>query len=119
MVREGWAVAFRRHSNLYVAAEQQAQLARTGIWSGQFERPDAFRAAGRARIAISQRSTPQSRQNLFSTPTNCQIKGNINRRGDRIYHMPGTKWYADTRAEAYFCSEAEAAKAGFRRARTN
>lgn len=111
MVRQGWAVAFRKYSSAYVGAEDEAQLARRGIWSGQFHRPEAFRAAGRAQVASVQRQRPQ-----IVSSTDCTIKGNINRRGQRIYHLRGTKWYGPTRAEAMFCSEAEAQRAGFRRA---
>ncbi len=48
----------------------------------------------------------------------CLIKGNINRRGERIYHVPGSKWYARTKinrpGERWFCSEEEAIAAGWR-----
>lgn len=46
----------------------------------------------------------------------CLIKGNHSRRGDWIYHLPGMPYYDDTRAEAYFCTEAQAQAAGYRRA---
>ena len=50
----------------------------------------------------------------------CQIKGNINAQGVRIYHPPGCRYYNDTvidpnRGERWFCSEAEAVAAGWRR----
>lgn len=50
----------------------------------------------------------------------CRIKGNINLSGERIYHVPGGKWYRETRinaleGERWFCSEAEARAAGWRR----
>ena len=49
------------------------------------------------------------------------IKGNINAKGERIYHMPGGQWYDRTRidpaeGERWFCSEAEARAVGWRRA---
>jgi micrococcal nuclease len=52
----------------------------------------------------------------------CDIKGNINDKGVRIYHVPGDEHYADTRIDAargerWFCSEAEARAAGWRAAR--
>jgi hypothetical protein len=52
----------------------------------------------------------------------CVIKGNINRKGEKIYHLPGSASYAETRintaaAERWFCSEDEARKAGWRAAR--
>lgn len=51
----------------------------------------------------------------------CTIKGNINARGERIYHLPGSASYDDTRiderrGERWFCSEDEARKAGWRAA---
>ena len=54
----------------------------------------------------------------------CDIKGNINSKGERIYHMPGGRSYASTvidptRGERWFCSEAEAQAAGWRRAMSN
>ena len=47
----------------------------------------------------------------------CLIKGNRNRRGEWIYHLPGKPYYSETRAEEMFCSEAEAQAAGYRRSR--
>lgn len=53
----------------------------------------------------------------------CNIKGNISlNTGGRIYHVPGQRYYHDTRVslprgERWFCSEAEARKAGWRRSR--
>lgn len=50
----------------------------------------------------------------------CQIKGNINAQGVRIYHPPGCRYYNSTvidpnRGERWFCTEAEAVAAGWRR----
>ena len=47
------------------------------------------------------------------------IKGNINSKGDRIYHLPGSSSYGPTkinesRGERWFCSEEEARAAGWR-----
>lgn len=52
----------------------------------------------------------------------CNIKGNVSTQGERIYHMPGDKYYDETRisashGERWFCTEAEARQAGWRRAR--
>ena len=62
------------------------------------------------------------RRGLGSTddaPDGCEIKGNINRNGTRIYHAPGRRSYAATRidllkGERWFCSEEEATAAGWR-----
>jgi len=52
----------------------------------------------------------------------CNIKGNIRiNTGERIYHVPGQKYYQATRidvfkGERWFCSEAEARQGGWRKA---
>lgn len=59
---------------------------------------------------------------LEATPApQCLIKGNINRQGEKIYHLPGQTTYAQTvidpeHGEAWFCTEADATAAGFRKA---
>jgi hypothetical protein len=53
----------------------------------------------------------------------CNIKGNISMRtGERIYHVPGGKFYDATvispaNGERWFCSEDEAQAAGWRKSR--
>lgn len=52
----------------------------------------------------------------------CNIKGNVSTQGERIYHVPGQKYYNDTRispshGERWFCSEEEARAAGWRKAK--
>ncbi|MDR0137021.1 thermonuclease family protein [Metabacillus idriensis] len=44
----------------------------------------------------------------------CTIKGNISSSGDKIYHMPEGQYYDVTKEEEMFCSEEEAAGAGYR-----
>lgn len=51
----------------------------------------------------------------------CDVKGNITNLGERIYHLPDSKWYDKTyidesRDERWFCSEDEARGAGWRKA---
>ena len=43
MVRQGWALAYRRYSKDYVSAEKEAQDAKRGIWAGEFEPPWEWR----------------------------------------------------------------------------
>jgi hypothetical protein len=52
----------------------------------------------------------------------CNIKGNVNTRGERIYHVPGQEYYDETviaasHGERWFCSEQEARAAGWRKAK--
>jgi hypothetical protein len=52
----------------------------------------------------------------------CNIKGNVSTKGERIYHVPGQKYYDDTviqasHGERWFCSEEDARAAGWRRSK--
>jgi len=49
----------------------------------------------------------------------CAIKGNVNSKGEKIYHVPGGQYYDKTdikpeEGDRWFCSEEEATNAGFR-----
>jgi endonuclease YncB( thermonuclease family) len=106
MVREGLAWAFRKYSSTYVGVEGEARVARRGIWQAHSETPWDFRAR-RWQVAKQ------------DAPAGCPIKGNINRKGERIYHAPWSRDYDrtrvdDTKGERWFCSEAEAIAAGWR-----
>jgi hypothetical protein len=51
----------------------------------------------------------------------CDIKGNISSSGEKIYHVPGCASYDKTvispeQGEEWFCSEADARDAGWRKA---
>ena len=114
MVADGWAVAYRQYSSAYVESEARAQSSKRGIWAAQFDLPAEFRRHGTKRYAPAfQAGAP---------PPRCAIKGNINGKGDRIYHLPGARSYANTsidesKGERWFCSEDDAKQAGFRPAR--
>lgn len=104
LVAQGAAVAYRKYSLRYVAAEVGAKAQRLGIWGGAMMMPEEFRH-GTAEDAPAK---------------GCAIKGNVSAHG-RIYHLPGQMDYARTRinerqGERWFCSEAEARAAGWRRA---
>jgi endonuclease YncB( thermonuclease family) len=47
IVREGWALDFRRYSTDYLQAESAAKRGGAGIWRGQFTPPWEWRAARR------------------------------------------------------------------------
>ena len=54
-----------------------------------------------------------------NVPSQCVIKGNINSKGERIFHVPGGRYYDRTKidtskGERWFCTEAEAKAAGWR-----
>ena len=106
LVREGIAEAYRKYSLDYVDAEKAAFFESRGLWRGRVQAPADFRA-----VSAPVQTAPVE---------GCTIKGNIS--GEkRIYHMPGQDFYAATRISAnkgehWFCSEAEAQAAGWRKA---
>lgn len=74
-------------------------------------------------IGVLVLSMPDSGASLFGTvPGDCKIKGNVSiGSGERIFHVPGQRYYAETRIDArfgerWFCSEADARAAGWRKA---
>jgi endonuclease YncB( thermonuclease family) len=47
MVFQGWAMAYRKYGIDYIPRENEARLARRGIWAGSFEMPWDWRARKR------------------------------------------------------------------------
>ena len=108
LVAEGYATVFTyppdvRYTELFQAAEAAARAAERGLWG-----------AG-CTPATSTRPTTD-------TGEVCVIKGNISQTtGERIYHVPGCDYYdqtiiTPTSGERWFCTEAEALAAGWRKA---
>ena len=128
MVRRGMAVTSRDAPSDYETATEIARQMRFGLWLGEFQRPDEWRAANpqamarlaraeaeaRSPRAASSRPAPERR---YTNAFGCAIKGNHSRYGDFIYHLPGQRYYNETRPEALFCTEREAQAAGFRRSK--
>jgi endonuclease YncB( thermonuclease family) len=48
MVRLGWAIAYTRHSALYIREEDDARREKRGIWRGTFDPPEDWRAIHRS-----------------------------------------------------------------------
>ncbi|WP_278382475.1 thermonuclease family protein [Clostridium tyrobutyricum] len=51
---------------------------------------------------------------ILSSSGNGKIKGNINSKGEKVYHLSGDLYYNRTKAEEYFDTEAQAQAAGYR-----
>lgn len=124
LVEAGWAIALRSFSHQYVGLEEVARERRKGIWSSTFTMPADFRAESAPRVRLASLPARRTQPAAARSPrppdsaSSCGIKGNHSPRGEWIYHLPGSEYYSVTRAEAYFCSEAQAVAAGYRRART-
>jgi hypothetical protein len=78
--------------------------------------PEDYRAAERGDTALARPQQRQTRVQSFAAPAAaaCSIMGNRNRKGQWIYYLPGMPYYAQTRAEEMFCTEAQAQSAGYR-----
>jgi hypothetical protein len=74
------------------------------------------RTSATARDGRAQSASEQGTSDLELAVRRLQHKGNRNRKGQWIYHVPGMPYYDATRAEEVFCTEAEARAAGYRRA---
>lgn len=126
MVREGFALAYVKYSREYVAEEKVAQIAKRGMWAGAFIAPWDWRQRNKQTIILGDLSVPITAQAKLLTPASaakapspkCIIKGNVNWRGERIYHMPGQSAYGkinmNESEKRWFCSEEEARAAGWR-----
>jgi endonuclease YncB( thermonuclease family) len=126
IVQQGWALAFVRYSKEYVSDEQTARTAGRGLWSGAFIAPWDWRHRNRQTIVLGATSVPISAQAELLAPTSaagapsseCVIKGNINRKGERIYFRPGQLDYArvdmSKPGKRWFCTEQDAQAAGWR-----
>lgn len=130
LVRNGWALAFRRYSVAYVADEDYARTQKLGLWSGAFIAPWEWRRRSSATVVLGAVAVPIGAQTRLLSPTaaarppdsNCIIKGNLKSAQQCIYHMPGGQFYDRLDMERissrrWFCTEAEAQAAGCRKSK--
>jgi endonuclease YncB( thermonuclease family) len=107
LVRQGYVFAEGGTYSRYAAQERDARAAKAGMWIGDTQRPAEFRA--KAWEEAKRRS-----------PDGCPIKGQVISQ-ERVYVLPGTPSYErlrvqTARGDRWFCSEQDAASAGFKAA---
>ena len=86
--------------------QRQAQEKGKGIWSIEdYVQDEGFDEEAETNNSPTGEKAPSDK---------CQIKGNINSKGEKIYHVPEGSYYEITKAEEMFCSKTEAEAAGFR-----
>ncbi|EAQ34811.1 nuclease (SNase-like) [Nitrobacter sp. Nb-311A] len=125
MVRHGWALAFVKYSDRYVAEETKARDTQAGLWSGAFIAPWGWRSRNKQSAVFGAVSVPTNAQELLLGSVSsqeapdpaCTIKAGVSN-GECIYHLAGDRWYAkmnmDKPDRRWFCSEQEAEAAGCR-----
>lgn len=111
LVREGFANSTSfppdiKYQGQFLKAEAEARQKNRGLWNA------CSNSANQSQVSNDPISTE-------SGPNNCTIKGNISS-GGKIYHMPGQYYYNKTQIdeskdEKWFCTEAEAQAAGWRK----
>jgi micrococcal nuclease len=94
LIEEGLATILTVPPNVkyqedFLTLERKARTQAVGLWSGDDS------AAG-------------------SADCEGQIKGNVNRDGEKIYHVPGGPNYEQVKEAEWFCTEEEAQAAGYR-----
>ena len=108
-----------RYSDRYAPVEAEARSRQVGLWQGAAEAPWQFRSDGGFAAAPG---TAPGAAAADPPSEGCAIKGNISGDGERIYHLPGQRYYDVTRinrskGERWFCSEDQARDAGWRASR--
>jgi endonuclease YncB( thermonuclease family) len=107
LVRQGYAFAEGGTSSRYGALEKDARNAKAGMWIADIQRPAEYRA----------KAWEEAKRRA---PDGCPIKGQVTGT-ERVYVLPGTPAYErlrvqTARGDRWFCSEQDAASAGFKAA---
>lgn len=122
LVKEGYAKVYTyppdvKFSDVFVEAERYARENNKGLWALDDEGESTNNRANSTNIP----NTPNATDNANTSPAPSdgnhegEIKGNINSKGEKIYHVPGGAYYDRTIAEEWFKTEEEAIAAGYRK----
>ncbi|SEF54966.1 thermonuclease family protein [Paenibacillus sp. UNC499MF] len=117
LLREGYANVMTIQPNVmfsdrFVKAEREARSENKGLWS--IKKSPSPAKTGDSHNEDSGKNQEDANQTAACAAP--QIKGNINSKKEKIYHVPGSSSYEQTRAETMFCTENDAKKAGYRKA---
>ena len=90
-----------KYADLFVKLQVEARSAGKGLWglSGT--------VSNSSKTTVKQGPGPNGES----------IKGNINSKGEKIYHVPGGQFYDETIPERWFFTEEEAQAAGYKRSK--
>ncbi len=112
LVQDGYAKSYTyapdvKYQELFLEAQQKARSENKGLWGG-----------------CGDKIVETEKENIVKVENSgdCNIKGNINSVGEKIYHLPNCASYNQTkideiRGEKWFCTEKEAVDAGWVRAK--
>jgi len=118
MIKGGYAHEYTynlpyKYQQEFKEAERYAQENKLGLWQENICQTSTADSNSNTNVAPTQPATTDQ-------PVGCVIKGNISS-GGKIYHLPGCGSYEKTvidisAGEHWFCTEAEALAAGWRKA---
>lgn len=101
-----------KHLDEFEESQDQAREKGLGIWSIEdYVHDKGYRQEQRQEM---KEKTPVDAAKGNKRSEDCAIKGNINSKKEKIYHMPGSRHYEMTKPEEMFCTKEEAEQAGFR-----
>lgn len=106
-----------KHVDWFESVQKTAQKQAVGIWSVEnyvTDRGYDDSVFDGSKLDDNTEKTSKKDDYVNTTESACQIKGNINSKGEKIYHSPGQQYYDLTKPEVMFCSVKEAEAAGFR-----
>ena len=108
LIKNGYAYEYTynvpyKYQAEFKAAQKYAEENEKGLWA-----PNACKTEEKE---VKEKDT-----------SNCNIKGNISSKGEKIYHLPGQQYYNSTKidtskGERWFCNEKEAQAAGWRKSK--
>lgn len=103
-------------------AEAKAKAAAAAKAKAEAQRRALVAAAPPKKPTTTTTTAPKPKTTTGTSTSGCVIKGNISSSGEKIYHVPGGGSYSVTKitlskGERWFCSEAAAVAAGWRKAR--
>ena len=114
LVLDGYATSFTfppdvKYQDRLVTAQMEALNAGRGLWVKCFDGAEESESS----------SCPEG---CVAPPPGCEIKGNVNSEGVKIYHVPSGEFYDATvidtaRGERWFCTPGEAIANGWRASR--
>ncbi|WP_372007862.1 thermonuclease family protein [Paenibacillus chitinolyticus] len=117
LLQEGYANVMTIQPNVmfsdrFVKTEREARSKNKGLWGAKSASTPS--KTGDSPKGGSGKNSEDANQTAACPDP--QIKGNINSKKEKIYHVPGSSSYEQTQAEAMFCTENDAKKAGYRKA---
>lgn len=122
MIKEGYAYEYTygtpyKYQAEFKQAQKYAEQNKLGLWGDVCQNNINESSSGVVPVAPATETMVGS----SASQNNCIIKGNINSKKEKIYHMIGCGSYNqtvidETTGERWFCTEQEAVDAGWRKA---